>query len=330
MLPKTTTILLSLLAALSAAAPAAAETRGVERPPDVQLNCPTIQYEPGQRMLVDFFAMDPDGGDVAISWDMDDDGAYDDPGPDPAWPNENEARFTTRGPHTIRAKAVDDEGHEVADECVVRILDHAPKAVIEVRSTYGFENTTIGLDATGSQDRDGTIVGYEWDLDGDGSYEQSGPKTTVAFPKPGRYPVGLRVTDDAGNTATAQQSLRVSSLVAHIGAIRGVKVTKKRTKRNPAKPHGRFSVNGDVTRIDAFTLTRLPKMAVMDYWCEGSGCFRGTNPVKQLRTRAIFDFPLIGWEMRAGDTILIKVDCPGFKVRTIRITARAGQPPLVR
>jgi PGF-CTERM protein/surface glycoprotein (TIGR04207 family) len=62
-------------------------------------------------------------------------------------------------------------------------------------------NETVVLDGTGSTDSDGTIASYEWDLDGDGQYDDAtGPTAGVPFNATGDQTIGLRVTDDDGAT----------------------------------------------------------------------------------------------------------------------------------
>jgi subtilisin family serine protease len=69
---------------------------------------------------------------------------------------------------------------------------------------------TVTLDAAGSADVDGTIETYEWDLDGDGAYDDAtGVEATVAFASPGESTVGLRVTDDDGLTNETTVSVTV-------------------------------------------------------------------------------------------------------------------------
>ena len=58
--------------------------------------------------------------------------------------------------------------------------------------------TSIFFDASSSWDPDGTIVSYEWDFDGDGTYDATGVTISHIYTIPGEYTVKLRVTDDDG------------------------------------------------------------------------------------------------------------------------------------
>jgi hypothetical protein len=71
----------------------------------------------------------------------------------------------------------------------------------------------IELDGSGSYDRDGRIVSYEWDLDGDGHFDVSTAEATYmhTFTKPIDGTIRLRVTDDAGGTAVASAIAHASS-----------------------------------------------------------------------------------------------------------------------
>lgn len=73
-------------------------------------------------------------------------------------------------------------------------------------------------------------------------------------------------------------------------------------------------MTGALTRLGAFTLTRVPTWRAIEYACEGDGCFRGKTLVSQLRGRGIFR---------------VKIDSPGFRKKTIRVTARDGAQPLI-
>jgi hypothetical protein len=65
---------------------------------------------------------------------------------------------------------------------------------------------SITFDASRSSDQSGTIADYRWDLDGKGAYAtDTGSKATVSttFTATGAHTVGVRVSDAAGNSATA-------------------------------------------------------------------------------------------------------------------------------
>jgi PKD repeat protein len=70
----------------------------------------------------------------------------------------------------------------------------------------GWAPLTVHFSAFGSNDPDGKIVRYEWDLDANGSFETDASSTigytSYTYAKPGEYTISLRVTDDRGGTAT--------------------------------------------------------------------------------------------------------------------------------
>ena len=79
----------------------------------------------------------------------------------------------------------------------------------------GSKSITNNVTAVGSSDPDGTIVLYEWDCDGDGTYELSGSSVNNAcgpYTVAGTYTTGLRVTDDLGVTDTDATSTTVPNV----------------------------------------------------------------------------------------------------------------------
>jgi Concanavalin A-like lectin/glucanases superfamily/PKD domain len=72
----------------------------------------------------------------------------------------------------------------------------------------------VAFNGSGSTDPDGTVAKYEWDLDGDGTYETSTGATSTtskSFAAAGAVTVGLRVTDNLGLTATTTRALTVQN-----------------------------------------------------------------------------------------------------------------------
>src|SRR5439155_7151614 len=65
-----------------------------------------------------------------------------------------------------------------------------------------------------STDLDGTIARYEWDLDGNGTFETDTGTTAAAthtYAGPAALTVALRVTDDIGNVRTVSHPLTVAT-----------------------------------------------------------------------------------------------------------------------
>lgn len=68
----------------------------------------------------------------------------------------------------------------------------------------------VSFNAASSYDPDGTIVGYQWDFNGDGVFDRTGVNPTWTFPAAGTYNVRLVVTDGMGATGQTTQPLTVA------------------------------------------------------------------------------------------------------------------------
>lgn len=66
---------------------------------------------------------------------------------------------------------------------------------------------TVTLDASCSCAPDGEIVCYEWDVGGDGAFDETGETIDVTIGANGEHAIVLRVTDDADLTDTAEITL---------------------------------------------------------------------------------------------------------------------------
>jgi glucose/arabinose dehydrogenase len=71
---------------------------------------------------------------------------------------------------------------------------------------WGASPLTVQLDATGSTDADGETLSYEWDPQGDGSYETktSNGKKTLIFSDTNNHTIAVRVRDGQGATSVAR------------------------------------------------------------------------------------------------------------------------------
>jgi hypothetical protein len=88
-----------------------------------------------------------------------------------------------------------------------------PSATLAASTTSVRTGDPVTFDASGSQDEDGTITKYEWDLDGDGSYERDSgtdPVVKQAYGKPEAVTVTVRVHDDDGKVTDDTAVVEVS------------------------------------------------------------------------------------------------------------------------
>ncbi|MBT7483751.1 PKD domain-containing protein, partial [Candidatus Peregrinibacteria bacterium] len=76
--------------------------------------------------------------------------------------------------------------------------------------TSGAIPLTVSFDATESSDPDGEIVEYEWDLDGDGSFDDGDElEMEYTYEQYGTYTVKLRVTDNNGESDIMETEILV-------------------------------------------------------------------------------------------------------------------------
>jgi PKD repeat protein len=97
----------------------------------------------------------------------------------------------------------------------------APNAALEASPASGNPPLTVNFDASGSADPDGgSITLYEWDFDGDGTYDFNGTSPTAQhiYDKQGTITAMVRVTDDESSTATATKQISVSGWAHTWGA----------------------------------------------------------------------------------------------------------------
>lgn len=112
------------------------------------------------------------------------------------------------GNHTFSLTSTDGAGNSTTVTRTFSIvLDPHPVAQFGQTPATAFTNETVTFDASASHDSDidGTLTNFDWDLDGDGSFETSSglsPHATKTFSAPYHFTIGLRVTNDSGNIST--------------------------------------------------------------------------------------------------------------------------------
>ncbi|WP_062288779.1 PQQ-dependent sugar dehydrogenase [Demequina phytophila] len=71
---------------------------------------------------------------------------------------------------------------------------------------------TVTLDGSGSTDPEGEALTYEWDVDGDGAFDDTGVSVTATYDELGQYTVRLRVTDPEGRTGLTSRAITVGNV----------------------------------------------------------------------------------------------------------------------
>jgi PKD repeat protein len=120
-------------------------------------------------------------------------------------------QFRAPGAYQVTVTVTDSRG---AQATAVQLINVAagtpPTAVFTYSPTPPYANQDIFLNAETSAPAPGrTIVNYGWNL-GDGR-TTSGYTVVVSYPNTGTYTITLRVTDDAGATATTSQTLTIAN-----------------------------------------------------------------------------------------------------------------------
>ena len=87
-----------------------------------------------------------------------------------------------------------------------------PTAVLSVSATGGSAPATIFFDASSSSDPHGEPLSFEWDLDGDGAFDDAtGPTTFNTYTAAGDYTVKVKVTNPGGSFDVASQLITITN-----------------------------------------------------------------------------------------------------------------------
>src|SRR4051812_7850704 len=140
-------------------------------------------------------------GATTIDWDLDGDGVCNNgSGPTAS------TVFTTPGLHSVRI-CVDGDGAIQRQDIVVG--DRPPTASFTLSPAHPVAQESVTLTST-AVDPDGPIAAQQWDLDGDGGFDDSaGEIAHYTWPKAGTYPIALRVLDRDGASAVARANVVV-------------------------------------------------------------------------------------------------------------------------
>jgi PKD repeat protein len=223
--------------------------------------------------------------------------------------------FSTAGPKTVALRVtegVPGSAPETQGEfIVVRTINvnAPPQASFNVSPASPFDGDNVTFSSTAG-DPDDPLVQQQWDLDGDGQFDDAAGAVVSKALKKGAHTARLRVTDSRGATATAER--RIDVLERPLKLLTGVKVTL----------FGNLTNRGvKLKRL----LVRTPGKASVKVTCKGRKCPKSARaaskrPTKTQRVR----FKNFERAFPAGTLLTVTVTRPGYigQQTTIKIRSR--------
>jgi YD repeat-containing protein len=201
----------------------------------------------GQTVAFDASSTTGSGG-VAVNqyeWDLDGDGSFEtDTGSDP----HASRSYSTPANLTVRLRVTDTAGDQSQAARTVVVRNRPPIAVVTLSSPSILVGQAASLNGASSSDPDGRVTRYQWDLNGDGSFETdtgAGSATSsLPFAAPAALLMHLRVTDDRGATGDAAAPLTVlnppptAECIAAKARVKRLATSVRKLKRQVKRAHG--------------------------------------------------------------------------------------------
>lgn len=268
---------------------------------------------------------DPDGSIVKWEWDLNGDGVFN----DATGPTARKV-FTAAGDQVVSLRVTDDKG--ASDIAAVTIPVNGPLAASFDVSASPTAGRPVTFTST-SRVSGGAISKLQWDLDGDGAFnDAAGETATFTYPSPGTYTVALRATDTTGRTDVAFRSITV--LAAPGAPAPAPAAPRAPAAARPAQfllpfPIVRIAgrVTGRFTHISLLEV-RAPSGSRIRVKCAGRGCPKRdlTAIAKRRPTR----FKKMRRSLRAGAVIQVFVRANGRIGKYTQFRIRRSRPPLRR
>jgi len=120
-------------------------------------------------------------------------------------------QYVKPGTFHVTLTVIDDQNQQASNslDILVQGKTAAPQIVLKTDPAYSAKTLkkvitgnvplTVHFDASATTDKDNDIVDYQWDLDGNGTFETGGSKADYTYNDAGERTVTLKVTDAAKN-----------------------------------------------------------------------------------------------------------------------------------
>ena len=173
------------------------ESIHVNRPPIAAFRLSPFKSEELAPICFTDMSHDEDGDIMLRSWDFGDGATAEDAHPEHAIEDD--------GAFAVSLTVTDANGATHTTTAQVLIVNLVPTAQVVAEVSTLPTAEPLRLDASRSLDPSpgGTIVRYEWDIDGDGTFDETttSPTLSHAYGDDGTYEIRVRVTDDDGAVA---------------------------------------------------------------------------------------------------------------------------------
>ncbi len=312
--------------------------------PTGSIQASSVQPLTGEGVSFTASGSDPDGGDVVYSWDVDGDGVFGDASGAAVGPY----RYDVPGAVVVAVSIVDDEGGRTERSVELAVRNRPPQAGFTATPDRPAVGAILRL-ASSSRDFDGDLVAEQWDLDGDGDFDDaSGPTAEKRIEAPVAFSVALRVTDDQNASdvvirridvaapepqpvsepqpAASPQPMPGPQPVGGPQPVTSSPTTRARTSVRVLKPFPSVRMAGRLTRRGAvFSLVRViaPPRTRVSFSCRGGGCPRPSRATVSKTHR----INALRGAYRAGAVIEIRVTRSGWVGKYTRMQVNRGKAP---
>lgn len=278
---------------------------------------------------------DPNRDALSYSWDLNGDKTYGD-----ATGAVQTRTFTSPGTFRVGVRVTDPGGssNEAVDFVTV-LQDKPPVVSLSTSPATPATGAPVTFTATAS-DPDGTVAAIDWDLDGDGQFDDAtGAVVTRSFGTSGSRIVSVRATDNMGVATIAFRTIEVTAssqgqppVTAAGGAPTGSAPSARQLAMLTPFPIVR--IRGVILRGSArlsLLSVKAPAGARVKVTCHGGGCPKKKSVVLRVASgKSSVRVRSLERRLRKGAVIEVFVTAPGQIGKYTRFTIRANAAPARR
>lgn len=218
-------------------------------------------------------------------------------------------QFTTAGGYNYRCRIHPDKMFGT----ITVVANGLPTAAFSFAPPSG---ATVGqqvdFDASASSDPDGIVMNYEWDLDGNGTFETQGPNPSRSYASAGTYTVSLRVTDNDAKQDVVAHNVVIAALTPPVAAFTATPSTV--ILGSSVSYDGSGSVTGPTRTITTY-----------DWDLDGDGSFETTSGSTATVSRTYLAPGSLTVKLRVTDS----ANLTAVAQQVVTINTVAG-PPVVQ